>query len=95
MSDDYEISISRTPDGNQVVTTDENILLETDYLVNDPDEFEKPIFIHLDVIHDGTKFSLWISDSQDRLGDPDLESEIKENKREEIIEAIKKLQTKQ
>lgn len=95
MNDDYEISLSRTPDGHVVATNDASVPLENEFMINEPGAYDSPVFIHLDVIHDGSLFSVWICDSQDRLNDPDLETKIKVDKRDEIIEAIKKLLERQ
>jgi hypothetical protein len=92
MNEEYEISLSRTPDGHIVATDDPNVPLKHECVINEPGENPKPIFIHLDVIHDGSVFSIWVCDSQDRLDDPDLETKLKEENKSEIVEAIKKLE---
>lgn len=53
------------------------------------------VFIHLDVIHDGKKFTVWYCGSQDLLETGELEKKLVEERKPEIIEAFKKWEEKQ
>lgn len=92
MDDDYEIYLSRTPDGQLIATIDEKVPLASDCLIDEPGDKPDTVFIHLDVIHNGSVYPVWVCDSQDRLNDPDLESKLEVEKRDDIIAAIKKLE---
>ena len=95
MDDDYVISISRTPDGHPVITADPNVPLEHECVVGGLDQHKGLAFIHLDVIHNGKEFPVWVCDSQDQLGESDMEKRITQDRRKEIIKAIEQWEAKQ
>jgi hypothetical protein len=87
MNDDYEISISRTPDGKLIVTDDPNVPLEPDCVVESPEQDSSIVFIHLYVIHKGRHVPVWFCLSEETAQSDDLERIIEE-RRPEIVEAV-------
>lgn len=88
----YEISLSRTPDGRPVVTTDANVPMANGCMIGNPDTDADLIYVHLDVRHDGRKFPVWVCVSNDHLQKPDLESAIIAGKGTEIVAAVKDME---
>ncbi|HKQ05552.1 MAG TPA: hypothetical protein VJ464_10500 [Blastocatellia bacterium] len=84
----YEISLSRSPDGRPVVTTDANVPMANGCMIGNPDTDADLIYVHLDVRRDGRKFAVWVCVSNDHLQKPDLESAIIADKGPEIIAAV-------
>jgi hypothetical protein len=87
VNDDYEISISRTPDGKLIVTDDPAVPLEPDCIVENPEGSSNTLFIHLSVIHNGRHVPVWFCVSEEAAQGNDLEKIIEE-RRPEIIEAV-------
>ena len=88
----YEISLSRTPDGRPVVTTDANVPMANGCMIGNPDTDADLIYVHLDVRHDGRKFPVWVCVSKDHLQKPDLETAIIAGKGTEIVAAVKDME---
>ena len=95
MDDDYVISISRTPDGHPVITSCPDVPLKHECVVDAPDQHKGAVFIHLDVIHNGKEFPVWVCDSQDQLSESDIEKRITQDRRKEIVKAIEQWEARQ
>jgi hypothetical protein len=94
MNYDYEISISRAPDGRPVVTSDPDVPLNQECIAGQPPDPSEALFIHLDVRYNGKLFPIWFCGTRDMLAERNLEKSI-EDRSPEIIEAIKKWEERQ
>lgn len=95
MSQGYEIELSRAPDGQVIFTRDPNVPLNHQCVVgkkNEKDEADGTIFIHLEILHDGTRFPVWVCEPADVINDPHLVSRFAIERKAEIIEAFKQWQ---
>jgi hypothetical protein len=89
MPDDYRIALSRTPDGQVIVTTDPEVPLAHACIVGPRDGPAGTVFIRLDVSHKGRQFPVWYCAAEERAAAADWQQVIDE-RRPEIIEAIKR-----
>jgi len=90
MKGDFEISISRTPDGKPIVSRNPNVSLSGECIINQPADASERVFIHLEVIHKGVRYPVWICETQSDVGELDLARIMSEEKKEEIVEEFRK-----
>src|SRR5437868_14717710 len=88
----YEISLSRSPDGTPIVTTDADVPLANGCMIGTPDASADLIYVHLDVIHDGKKSPVWVCQSRESLQDSGLEATIIAEHGPEIVAAVKQME---
>ncbi|HJQ26995.1 MAG TPA: hypothetical protein VKA60_24115 [Blastocatellia bacterium] len=88
----YEISLSRTPDGTPIVTTNSDVPLANECMVGTLDASPDLLYIHLDVMHDGKKFPVWVCQLRDSLKNSELEAAIIAEHGPEIVAAVKKME---
>lgn len=95
MNKGYEIQVSRAPDGQVIFTRDANVPLQHECVVVNNEGGEMPadaIFIHLQILHDGSRFPVWVCESPEVINDPDLVSRFTIDRKDEIIEAFRQRQ---
>jgi hypothetical protein len=92
MSKGYEIEVSRAPDGQVIFTRDANVPLQHECIVGSPEGADDTIFIHLQILHDGSRFPVWVCESPDVISDPQMVSRFTRERKAEIIEAFKQWQ---
>ena len=92
MSQGYEIELSRAPDGQVIFTRDPNVPLHHECIVGKNDEADGTIFIHLEILHDGSRFPVWVCEPPEVINDPRLVSRFTIERKAEIIEAFKQWQ---
>jgi hypothetical protein len=95
MNKGYEIQVSRAPDGQIIFTRDAEVPLQHECLVLDGENGERPadaVFIHLQILHDGSRYPVWVCESPDVLNDPNLVSRFTIDRKDEIIAAFKQWQ---
>src|SRR5437764_12609780 len=92
MVDDYELRVLRAPDGKFIVTDNPDVQFQGGCMAIDAVQPADPIFIHLEVFHNGKRFMVWLCESRDLLGNKDVEKHITKDRREEIIAALKRQQ---
>jgi hypothetical protein len=90
--EDYEIALSRAPDGKLIATTDASVPLANGCMVGEPDENVELVYIHLDVTHGGNKFPVWVCRPRDSLERADLEAAIIAEHGPEIVAAVKRME---
>lgn len=88
----YEISLSRAPDGTPIVTINSDVPLANECMVGTPDASPDLLYVHLDVIHDGKKFPVWVCQARDSLEDSELEAAIVAEHGAEIVAAVKRME---
>ena len=93
MPDDYWVSLSRTPDGHFIITTDPTVPLAHDCVTTFSEGQEATVFIRLDVVHKGRTFPVWYCDNEGRANEADWQKVIDERK-PEIVEALRHRETK-
>lgn len=89
MSNDYIISLSRTPDGQLIITTDPTIPMAHECILGQWESQTGTVFIRLDIIHKGKAFPVWYCDADDQADQTDWQKVI-ERRRPQIIEALKR-----
>jgi hypothetical protein len=87
----YEISLSRSPDGKPIMTTDPDVPMGNGCMVGTPGDADL-IYIHLDVTHNGRKFPVWVCQSREGLQELGLEAAIIAEHGPEIVAAVKKME---
>jgi hypothetical protein len=95
MNKGYEIQVSRAPDGQVIFTRDANVPLQHECVVVNNEGGEMPadvVFIHLQILHNGSRFPVWVCESPDIINDPDLVSRFTRDRKDEIIAAFKQWQ---
>jgi hypothetical protein len=88
MPDNYLISLSRTPDGHLIVTTDPTVPLAHECVAAHLGGKEASVFIRLDIVYKGKAFPVWYCDSEAQADEAAWEKII-EARKPEIIEALK------
>lgn len=92
MNKGYEIEVSRAPDGQVIFTRDANVPLQHECVVRNGEASADAVFIHLQVLHDGSRFPVWVCESPDVIKDPEMVSRFTRDRKDEIIEAFKQWQ---
>ena len=95
MNKGYEIQVSRAPDGQVIFTRDANVPLQHECVVvnNEGGEMAADaVFIHLQILHNGSRFPVWVCESPDVINDPDLVSRFTIDRKDEIVEAFRQWQ---
>jgi hypothetical protein len=95
MDKGYEIQVSRAPDGQVIFTRDASVPLQQECVVLDGGNGEVPagaVFIHMQILHNGSRYPLWVCESPDIINDPNLVSRYTIDRKDEIIEAFKRSQ---
>ena len=91
MNKGYEIQVSRAPDGQVIFTRDANVPLQHECVVVNNEGGEMPadvVFVHLQILHDGSRFPVCVCESSDVINDPDLVSRFSIDRKDEIIGAF-------
>ena len=95
MSKGYDIQVSRAPDGQVIFTRDANVPLQHECVIVNGEGGKTPadvVFIHLQILHDGSRFPVWVCESPDIINDPNLVSRFTIDRKDEIIAAFKQWQ---
>lgn len=92
MVEGYDISLSRTPDGKVVATTDADVPMASGCLVGAPNEQTDSVYVHLDVTHNGRRFPVWVCQPGGNLTESDLESRIVAEMGPDIVAAVKRIE---
>ncbi|HKP11031.1 MAG TPA: hypothetical protein VJZ91_02935 [Blastocatellia bacterium] len=92
MSKGYEVELSRAPDGQVIFTRDPSVPLQHECVVGKPEEQADTVFIHLQILHDGSRFPIWVCEPPEVINDPQMVSRFTKERKAEIIEAFKQWQ---
>jgi hypothetical protein len=92
MNKGYEIQVSRAPDGQVIFTRDANVPLQHECVILDGEVPADAVFIHLQILHNGSRYPLWVCESPDVINDPNLVSRFTIDRKDEIIAAFKQWQ---
>jgi hypothetical protein len=92
MNKGYDIELSRAPDGQVIFTRDANVPLHHECVVGEPEESADTVFIHLQILHEGSRFPVWVCEPADVINDPDMVSRFTRERKTEIIEAFRQWQ---